>query len=195
MTEQPVTDSTDAVATPTSEGVSELDSLLEEFNEPEPAPKQDASPDVTKSELKEFLAGAKADKEEQFRTESDKGIQESSEIIAKSLDLGLNEGQTLKIARGLLKDAADSNPGMLKAFTARKSNPKAWNKILMSIPKEFGEGRVDDNATGSHDALAQSLAKGGTQSKSSDDDSAALNSKLNKMSDQEFESHIQSLSE
>lgn len=185
MTEQAVTDTANDAAQPASEGVSELDSLLEEFNEPEPSPEVKKT-DVSKSELREFLDGQKADKETEMRNVSNQGIKESSETLAKSLDLGFSDEKNAKVAKGLLLSAAEDDPRVAKAFANRINNPAMWTKVINSIAKEFGEGRVDANATGSHDALRQSLSKGGTKQTADDENGVKLGKELDAMSDAAF---------
>lgn len=192
MTEQAVTDTANDAAKPASEGVSELDSLLEEFNEPEPSPEVKKT-DVSKSELREMIDTNKADREERFRDASDKGIRESSETLAKSLDLGFSDEKNYKVAKGLLLSAAEDDLRVAKAFSNRTKNPAMWNEILDGIAKEFGEGRVDANATGSHDALRQSLSKGGNTTTADDDNGVKLGKKLDAMSDADFAQYKSSL--
>ncbi len=192
MTEQAVTDTANDEAKPSSEDVSELDSLLEEFNEPEPSPEVKKT-DVSKSELREFLDGQKTKEENEMRNVSNQGIKESSETLAKSLDLGFSDEKNSKVAKGLLLSAAEDDPRVAKAFANRINNPAMWNKVLDGIAKEFGEGRVDANATGSHDALRQSLSKGGNTTTADDDNGVKLGKKLDAMSDADFAQYKSSL--
>lgn len=152
----------------------DLDSLLNEFTE-----ETKVEPTVT-NDVKEAVNWIN---EERTR-KADEAIKTDLESAVKSIGdtLDLDSKPTARIIRGLLRDIAEDDPAIQKAFAQRESNPQAWvsaQKRAAKLIKE--ELSIDQETTSDRDAITSAVRSASNQKPTPD---KAPN--LSAMSDTEF---------
>ena len=205
-TKQPVATEADGAAKPAPEASksapadekAELETLLASYDagtkvEPtggapatpakEPATAQKPTEDLSQRILKvvEF-------NEAEIRSKANETVKKAIEDSAKAVKGDLpDSAATLKQARAWLKDTADDDPRIQKAFVNREKDPQTWGKILTALNKEFAKEskRPDAAATEDRDAVTAAV-RGSTSTPP-----PAKEFNVMKVSDEDARKHIQ----
>lgn len=163
------------------EGASDdLDALLSEFTEEtKPAPKTDKVEEAVNWINEERIRKAEEDVKNDLKS--------AVKNIGDSLDLDVKP--TERVIRGLLRDIAEDDPAIQKAFDQRHKNPQAWasaQKRAARLIKE--ELSIDQQATSDRNAITSAVKSASTKQPTPE---KAPN--LNSMSDREFLNYKMSL--
>lgn len=171
----------------------DLDALLEQSRDeddskPEQTSESEVSADVA-ARLERLEKETEANRRKDAQKAADAAINSAAtEIKTLSDELAHVPERAIK---GYLYAFAEEKPDLLKIFTNRDRNPKAWNDVKKAMAKEIAK---DLGGAGSNDVAAgvQAVADAvrGVSHKSTTDDSLKVDPRvLAGMSNAEFEAH------
>ena len=174
---QAMTETDVAVPATQDEGASDdLETLLNEFQEEtKPAPKTD--------KVEEAVNWINEERARKAQEEVKSDIESAVKTIGDTLDLDVKP--TARVIRGLLRDIAEDDPAIQKAFDHRYANPQAWasaQKRAARLIKE--ELSIDQQTTSDRNAITSAVKSASTKQPTPE---KAPN--LSKMSDREFQQY------
>lgn len=168
-----VVNEADAAAQPAAEAgndapdVNELDALLKQYDESvTPAqsnnssnnntPASEQKPDDLNDRIRAVVEHQERDIAERRATAVKQAIDDAAKAVKGDLP---DSVASVNIARGWLKDAADNDKRIQKAFSERETNPDGWNKVLAGLSKAFAKEvrRPDQTATEDREAVTAAV--------------------------------------
>lgn len=177
-TAQPVVADANAAAQPAAEAgkdapdVNELDALLQQYDasvapaasvaaaDPAAETTPPATGQKTDDNLNDRIRVVVEHQEAEIAEKQRKAVKQAIDDAAKAVKGELPDNVASQtIARAWLKDAADNDPRIQKAFLDREKNPDAWNKILAGLSKEFAKEmrRPDAQTTEDREAVTAAV--------------------------------------
>ncbi|KKL28691.1 hypothetical protein LCGC14_2372620 [marine sediment metagenome] len=168
----------------------DLDALLEASQaegESVPETTSESAPDDVAARLAALEKDNKDNRRVTAQKEADVAINAAAtEIKGLSADL---EHVSERAIKGQLYLYAEEKPGVLKAFSNRDANPKAWNDVKRAIAKEIakdlGGGGADDDLTAGIKAVKDAV-RGVSHKSAADEPFKPDNKELSSKTDQEF---------
>lgn len=138
-----------------------LDAMLAEYetaHKPQPTQQQAEPPNEDIKALAEYARNA-------MQVERQKEVQSSIEGAVKTVKEvgGINASD--RIVRGLIKDMADENPAIQKAFANRQSDPNSWNRMLKGMAKELAKEFETDPSTSNDRQVVASAVRSASTAK------------------------------
>lgn len=170
----------------------DLDSLLAQWEEGSQAKDSKESDkgaqlddtDDPKQQITEIRQYLQKQEEERTREEVNRSVDETAGLMQEEVSEQVNLPK--EKWRAILQGYASEDQRILNAWNARRSDPKAWEKMAKFIAKDFVKGinsGVDQSATEDRDAVASAVA---SASKTPSADDGPSQEDLNNMSDAEF---------
>lgn len=187
MTDKPTVTTKDGAGTPSPDAgkggsaPDELDALMSEFDsEIGKAPsEQDAQQNGDMTEVLSFIREQKA---EAAKKDANAGLDDA----VKQLQRELGEDTPPMVVKGLLHAFAVDQPGIVKAFEERKSNPTRWERTLRALAPKVREAMgssVDRSVTQDREAISAAVRGANTTAPEGKQVTAK---DVAKMSDKEF---------
>ena len=178
MTEQAVVEQTEEQAKPVTEAddAQDLDAILSQYATDEQETTEDTP---KKDEVAELRERIERREREELQAKIQEDIGKSVSRIKDNLkDSSINVSD--RIVRGLLNEAAQADPRILRAFNDRYNNPQNWERVESQLAKDLiSELSIDPSATASVNAVRNHVR--GSQPVTDDPPD------FSKMSDRDFE--------
>jgi hypothetical protein len=181
---KPVTEVDDAQDNDSLENaLSEFDKTEEADTSAERKPNQDSEPSkLDKAEADSMLAELRAEREQSLRERTRADI----DVSVETIDGTLREAGVVlpkRFVRGALNDYANDDPRLARAFSERKTNPKAWTRVLKTVAGEMAKeasSSADPEATRDRDSVTAAVRNASTTTRNPQP------ANLGDMSDAEF---------
>jgi hypothetical protein len=159
------------------EGASDdLDSLLNEYTQ-ETKPE----PTIDQKDVTEAVNWIKEERTRKVEESVKNDLESAVKNIGENLDLDVKPSS--RTIRGLLRDIAEDDPAIQKAFAQRESNPQAWaaaQKRALGLIKE--ELSIDQQTTQDRNAITSAVLSASNQKPTPE-----KSPDLSAMSDAEFQ--------